>query len=663
MNYILSILYISVCCSPFIFQPAEAKYFPTLDTSLELQELGQRLVLAALLFFLPFYILGTVGLVFGFATIRLGLLVPVQLVVAASVGLGAMRFTHSERWTVGLYGGRNQAPAAPTPGLGRFAIVGAGLVYLALGIMVSIGFPRGFEVNAYHLPIGVKFFQSGSLEVWDRAYMHTFPANMSLFTGFLLQFLPEHLVAPVNLLYLALAAFACYALGRIAGGDRDSSCWAAVGLTTIPIVAFSSLELGADVAGMAFLALSLLIVLAAPPGNVAAILLAGMSVGLAFGFKSLHLIGAGLIGSIVLTTNFLRQRDAALGRALMVAVAAGATFTLGFTITAGFWLFRNYFTFGNPLYPVHLGPIFDFLGWARAPDVDFTARRTTEYEWVRNSLEWFVYPWIEWHFIDQNFKHSSGLGAFFAAFVPVAVLTAFVPQLQLQPSKPALPLSTHWVRRLLGVVSILIALVWWVLGDRQPRYLMGAVILWVALVAPFLRNFASLYRKRLIALAVFCCVAMLVIIFSMEIFKFSSQFLVSGNFQRRLFYEYPKAVDNLPSGSVILNLGSRPYNYPLLGKGLSNQIISEFHVKSAMKKTGHNAITADLVAALGISHIFTEGALSIPLGPCVGLKEVDRLDRNPANNVPLSKPRILYKVTTNGTKCDSTAVEFLGAML
>ena len=97
-----------------------------------------------------------------------------------------------------------------------------------------------------------------------------------------------------------------------------------------------------------------------------------------------------------------------------------------FFLMAVFWLIRNYAALGNPVYPIDIPIIGELLGFSQAPSSfhDNFASGNTEMEWVRSSAEWFVYPWLEWHYNEQNFKGSSGLGLYFATFVPVALIIA-----------------------------------------------------------------------------------------------------------------------------------------------------------------------------------------------------------------------------------------------
>src|SRR5438094_1354771 len=52
----------------------------------------------------------------------------------------------------------------------RLLVLGTLVVFLAVGIMVSLGFPRGYEPAAYHLPIAIHIIQTHSFVPWDMAW-------------------------------------------------------------------------------------------------------------------------------------------------------------------------------------------------------------------------------------------------------------------------------------------------------------------------------------------------------------------------------------------------------------------------------------------------------------------------------------------------------------
>ncbi len=317
-----------------------------------------------------------------------------------------------------------RGPRLPNGGSRLLAIAVAG-TFLAAAVILCCGFPRGYEPRSYHLPIAVQMFRTQDIQVWDREYMETLPANASLYYGDLLVFLPERLVSASDLAFLAMLLLATYLLGRTTGADRSASLVAACGMASIPLVAFSALETGADVGGLAFLGAAAYFALAGDVRRRSDIVLAGLAGGLAFGFKSVHLVAIAFLAAVILWRRW--KADAAAGERSRDAVFAAGLFLALVLALASPWLVRNQREFHNPLYPVYVGGVSKALGWPGAPDVDYLQRRAFQFEWVRSPAEWPLYPWIEWHEHGENFKHSSGLGPFFAGIVVPALLVGGLP--------------------------------------------------------------------------------------------------------------------------------------------------------------------------------------------------------------------------------------------
>ena len=66
---------------------------------------------------------------------------------------------------------------------------------------------------------------------------------------------------------------------------------------TIPILVTPAFEGGSDVGGAAFLAIAIYFAVARPTGRPWDLVLSGLAAGLAFGFKSLHIVGIGFLVS------------------------------------------------------------------------------------------------------------------------------------------------------------------------------------------------------------------------------------------------------------------------------------------------------------------------------------------------------------------------------
>jgi len=576
-------------------------------------------------FFGGFFVLGAVEVLHGPAWLDVEhALVPMA---AVALLLGAARLQRLTAITAPAAFGAIRAAGRP----GRVAW----LVVLGFAIMLATTlaqYPRGYEALAYHLPIAVHMMQNHSIQPWDPVFPHTFPANASLLYAFWLRFLPERIVAAENFVFVAIAACALRRLTLQLGADRRAADIVACGFVTVPMIAFAAGELYSDLGGLAFLAVAAVFALEARrPRHW---LLCGLSMGLAFGFKSLHLIPIGFFALCAFASGWRGGR-------LSAAVNALGAFALGVLLMAGVWLLRNYMDYGNPLYPVSPPLIGRLLGWPSEPETDLMGRNWTQFEWVSDPALWPLYPWFEWQKFGQNFKFSAGLGAFFAAAVPVSLVVALVACLR-QGWRSSRRLL------LLSATVLVIVAAWWAMGDRQPRYLLGAVLLAMPLAGWLLAGQAPARRRAFEWLFGTCIVVMLAVAVSAEMLKFGDRIILSKQTTRTAFYEYPDVIDRLPPGSTILNLGERPWHYALLGAGLQNRVISTpmarklFGLPPGLGGIESVALRAEPLRRLHVDYVFSDGAV-VTNGACM-LQEVYRQSVNPLNGVPLPKPRVLYRV-------------------
>jgi hypothetical protein len=579
---------------------------------------GRDLVMVTVFFaafILPFHVLGAVELMTGIAGATTANAAWILLGVAS-----ALRLARAAPVTF----------TRPRGDRGPLALLVLG-VFLVAGSMLVFGRPQGYEVTAYHLPLSVHLLQTHSMMAWDGNFPHTFPANASVLWAVLLGALPERMVSAANLALLVPLVLAVYRLCRLADADRKASLAACCGLLGVPMIAFSSVELGADIGGIAFAALAMCFVLS-PLRPAAAMALAGLCAGMAFGFKSLHLLSAVAIGCVAC----VRASDAR-GVFRNAAVFGGVALLSG-----GFWMLRNAVMSGNPLHPVGVPLVGAWLGWLPAADFDASLRAATEREWVDSAWQWLVYPWTEPQRHGQNFKHSSGLGAFVAAAIPgtaVALGSAMARD----------GWRVHFVRAaLLGAVLFIVG-AWWLLGDRQPRYVLAALPLALPLLAWAVTQAAGPWRRVFDTGLAVCIVAMLGVFLSRQALQFGDRIVLSKQTARASFYEYPPRIDALPAGATILNTADRSWHYPLSGAGLSNRVVSMPEARRmlglapSLTAPREVRLSAAPLRAAGVTHVFVAGA-RVTQDACLRLNEAARLDRNPVNGMPLGAPRILYAV-------------------
>ena len=630
------------------------------DTTPLVSRLLTAAVVLAAVFFGSFYLLGIVELAIGRPIVRAAWASLIGIPISVFLGVLALRAR-----VKGVSPG--EVPVQRSNMAGRLASLYL-LSFAVIAVALLPAFPIGYEGLAKHLSIGRHFMEANTLLPWDLNASHTHAAGVSLYFGFLMGFLPERLLTLANVPFALLLCVATFGLGHRLSGENQAALWSVVGMLTIPLVSFNIFETEADLAGIAFLATATYFVIAQPDTRIPWPLLAGLAAGVAFGCKPMHLIGMGFLFLVVLLTGIASEsRSGAKGEHPRLLPAA--TFAVAGLAMASYWLVRNYVLFGNPFYPVHVSFVFDLLGWPAPSDLWTDPAVNHETEWVRRSSEWLVYPWLEWHESDQNFKATSGLGMFFAASVPVALLTSSLAVLGVGRVE-------RTTRRNLFVLlagSAVILSAWWMLA-RQPRYAMGVLVFLLPLISWMSAQLRDRARRVLDTVLALSALIMLVVATSAYLIEAGDRLLYSRQFSRAAFYEYPSGLDRLPPGATVMNLAERRWNYRLHGEGLRNRVISfreTVRLLAVMDEvaatdggrpfyrcrrrspelgeedsetTCHYRLDTGVLKEVNATHVFVVGDLEIESDGCASLYEIDRLDKNPVNNAPLREHRVLYEI-------------------
>lgn len=578
-------------------------------------------------FVLAFQVAGGVELIAGRA------LVSLPLVTTAAAGWGALVWLVVRALRapagVGPDAGVAMSRWRPVPALTALLVVGG---FAALALLLAGSWPQGFEARAYHVPLAVRVLHEGTLRIWDGSWMHAYPINMSLWAGLWIYLLPERLVALANLPLLALCAVALFALARGAGADRNAALLVACGLVTIPLFSFGALQASADLGGVAFITIAAYFVLMRPLPALASAALGGLAAGLAFGFKSLHLVPLGLLGAAMLFGS-------ARGGRLAQRLGALGVYALAALLPMAYWLIRNYLERGNPLYPVFVPGVFDWLGWAAPADQHLLSNSGNQREWVSASWRWLLYPWQEGHAAGQNFKHSSGLGPFFAATVPVALLLGPVAA-WVRPAGEGRRRLGQLLALALGILAV-----WWLLGDRQPRYFMAAIPPLLALAGWQLTQTTGRLRTAYEGLLAIGIVLMLVPPLLGQARATLGGLLHGHLAARHVRLEYPPALDRLPAGSRVVNGYERSVNLSLLGAHLSNRVTDVLAARRRFGRAGGGwRLDTASVTMLGATHFYVPDGETIETDGCVTLREVDALRANPYNGKPYARGRVLYAI-------------------
>jgi hypothetical protein len=279
---------------------------------------------------------------------------PVVLALVA-VGVGA-----------GLLAGKPERPAPTPPEAAAPRQNGARLVTAAAFLLCAVVFAQwsAHVVTAYrsgmldgdtmwyHLPFAAHFVQSGwvthPLFTNSDTLVTYFPGNAEVVNAVaILPFGHDILVPVVNLLWLALALFAGWCIGRFYDAAPVGLAGVAV-VMSVPVVAATQAGTGRnDTAAIALYLTAIALVLHAR-WRPAGLALGGLAGGLALGVKLSVIPAVVLLALAVLVVAPTGTRRRLALPWLLPLVGAGA-----------FWYVRNLLLIGNPVPTValHLGPL------------------------------------------------------------------------------------------------------------------------------------------------------------------------------------------------------------------------------------------------------------------------------------------------------------------
>jgi hypothetical protein len=194
------------------------------------------------------------------------------------------------------------------------------------------------------------------------------------------------------------------------------------------------------------------------------------------------------------------------------------------------------------------------------------------------------------------------------------------------------------------LIGTAIIVVWALLGDRQPRYLMGGIPFLVVLYGPLLNRTSS--KINLLGSVMLSASSTLMMIVLVITFMLRQ----GGHLQtltiptRSAYYEYPKVLDTLPSGAIVGNLAGRVWHYALFGAGLNNRIVPSTRMEQLFFKNGHWMLDYDQIRSLGIKYLFIDGNIKVTSNKCLKLVEIGSIKINQYNKVPLPYPRFVYQL-------------------
>lgn len=295
------------------------------------------------------------------------------VLTAAAAGLTTSRPAARARVAATRLAARNGLPglwpAVRSPQV--LVLVVAATLAVGYRIAIAARFPAmDWDALAYHLPMADYWLQehrviTGKFSYWTQIYpgaAESGTAWMGALTG------TVRTAAAVQIGAALLAAVTVVALCQGAGRSLRSSLVGGLLFLLAPIVIVQLSTAEVDIVAAATMLATwhlVLVALRAAPaagrlGRPApALALAGVGAGLAVGVKTTNLLAVAVIGLVLVGT--LCWRHLVVGRAPGVfarrLVTDAACLGLPALAVGGFWYARNYANWGNPFYPVPLGPL------------------------------------------------------------------------------------------------------------------------------------------------------------------------------------------------------------------------------------------------------------------------------------------------------------------
>ncbi|HEX4308194.1 MAG TPA: hypothetical protein VHZ54_19310 [Solirubrobacterales bacterium] len=410
---------------------------------------------------------------------------------------------------------RPAEPSGPRPSLWptviALLIAGIAIGHFVSGVKLRLGTGMtGFDSTWYHGPFAAGFYQSGNtidLHFIAPQFLAWFyPANSEVVGAIGMLAFSRDLLSPLlNLGWLVGCLLACWCIGKPFRVAPWSLALGAIALS-VPALADQAGEARNDIVGIFFLLAAVAVALNAAEGvpaegaegrglSIGALLLVGLSIGLAAGTKLNFLLPAAVL---VVGLTVLAPR----GRRWVTLACTGGMALAG----GGYWYLRNLIHTGNPLPWIHhLGPIDlpapeQALGGREAHSVfSYLTDGSVWSEWFLPGLHGGL--WIVWPALG-----AAALTGLLLALVPRARTVLPGRWAENRSISGLFGPSTSRVPALVGLVGIAAAVSWLVSPtsasgpDGMPRgfesglrYLTPALILGLALLptVPPLRSLAT----------------------------------------------------------------------------------------------------------------------------------------------------------------------------
>jgi hypothetical protein len=454
--------------------------------------------------------------------------------------------------------------------LSAFVLAGT---YLLFACDLLTSFPEGWDALSYHFPVSLRLLQEGTLSIPDpKVWQLSLPANAEIGMALLLGTAYQSLAPVINWLAVVILAFATYIIGMKISGNREAAFGTTLIALSIPIVQFQTFAALIDLFGTAFLLAAVAIFLVRPPvtgprtgwDSLTVIVLSALACGISVGSKPIYFVFGAVFFTIAVTTSVVDYKRS--GKSLTQIAVLVLVLTAAVATPCVFWFARGLVTTGNPVYPlrVAVGSHVLFDGYHS----EQITTQDDENNYVRSRSEWLIYPWTEWKrgrsWDQMTYGTNSGYGAAFAAFVPLGLLYA---------ARELLRRKLGLNQSILFIAFCFLAVIWWFFLRRQPRF---GLPLWVAacsLSTPLLLTLIR-FDSMLFRLLFVCTVVSTCVIDSSRPAQAMLGRIRTGQHSRAGFYDYPRVIDQLPSGSRVLNYSQSYHNnFALAGVNLGTRVV------------------------------------------------------------------------------------------
>ncbi|MGE0407312.1 MAG: hypothetical protein AB7O65_13535, partial [Candidatus Korobacteraceae bacterium] len=461
--------------------------------------------------------------------------------------------------------------SAPLPLYIKITAAVLALSYGMFAVDLLSSYPSGNDALGYHYLKSLRLLQNGSFWLHSGAFQFNLPANVEI--G-MMPFLATGIqcLAPVfNWLGIAVLGLSVYLIALRLWNHQEAAIVVVLLLLSFPIAQFQAFSGYVDVTGTGFLFAAVALWLfrykaeredTSHEASLGVLVLTGLAAGLSVGSKTtFYFYNFFLVAFMLSELAWSRQRNKTRFAAPVLVLLAGLL------LPSVFWIGKGLLAAGNPVYPlqVKIGSSVVFKGVSTNDVVPKDAPSHN----VEQNWEWMFYPWTEYKrapgFLLIPYSTGDGFGAAFATFVPLGVLFLGYDSFR----------RKRWLELALLLFWLLLLASWWLIMNRLLRFGIPIWVLSFLLTVPLLARAAEASRRWFRPLVVFS-VAATCMVSSFIPFHSLMGRIRSGEWSREEYYGYPKAIDTLPAGSVVLNATAfSTLNFPLAGRNLSNRVITD----------------------------------------------------------------------------------------